>query len=327
MKRRALILASGACAALAVSGARAQAPKPPRRIAWLGITNRENGQPYVDAFKTKFAELGFAEGRDYVIDMRYAEGSIDRLPALARELLALKPDLVIASTSPVAAVFKKETSTIPVVFVSIVDPEAQGFVASLARPGGNMTGVGFRGWAMEAKLRELVRETLPAARRFAVLTIEGDRVLDRFLPEIRARFEASGFEIDVTPVKDAQDFERAFARLVARKSEVIYVPTAGFFVSQARRLGELALKARLPMVGPRRAFATAGGLFSYDNDLKDDFRGAAAFVAKILKGAKPADLPVEQPDRFHLAVNLRTAKALGIKIPQSILLRADEVIE
>ena len=322
MNRRRLILAAGAFAATPLL--RAQAP---RRIAWIGMSNRENGQPYVDAFTAKMAELGFAGGRDYTIEFRYAEGRVDRLPALVGELLALKPDLAIASTSPVAAAFKQQTSTVPVVFVTVVEPDVQGFVASLARPGGNMTGVAFRGEAMEAKLREMIRETLPAARRVAALTIEGDRALDRFLAGARARFKASGFEVEFFTVRDAKDFDQAFAKLSARKTDVIYMPTAAFFVSQAPRLGELALRAKLPMVGSRRAFAAAGGLFSYDNDLKDDFRGAATFAARIFKGARPSDLPVEHPDRFHLAVNLRTAKALGIKIPQSVLLRADEVIE
>ena len=146
-----------------------------------------------------------------------------------------------------------------------------------------MTGVAFRGEAMEAKLREMIRETLPAARRVATLTVEGDRVLDRFLTGVRARFKASGFEVEFFTVGDAKDFEQAFAKLSARKTDVIYMPTAAFFVSQAPRLGELALRAKLPMVGSRRAFAAAGGLFSYDNDLKDDFRGAATVLSQIVQ--------------------------------------------
>ena len=327
MRRRTLILYSWACAALAITGAHAQAPTAPRRLGWLAMSTPENSRLYEEVFTARMRELGFVEGRDYTVERRYAEGKLERVSVLARELLSLKPDLVVASTSPAAMAFKQETTTVPVVFVTVVNPENQGLVASLARPGGNMTGVGNRAAEMEAKLRELVRELVPGARRAAILVVGGDTTLAHFLSEIQQRFEAAGFAVDLVPVKDALDFEPAIARVASRKADVLYVPSYPFFVSQARRLGELALRARLPMVGPRRAFAAAGGLLSYDNDLKDDFRGAAAFVAKILRGAKPADLPVEHPDRFHLAINLRTAKALGIKIPQSVLLRADEVIE
>jgi len=328
MKRRALILSSGAYAALAVAGARAQTAAAPRRIAWLWMSAPENNKQNDEIFAARMRELGYVEGRDYMVERRYAEGKVERVGVLARELLALKPDLVVASTSPVAAAFKRETTAVPVVFVSVVDPDRQGFVASLAHPGGNMTGVGFPGLELQAKVLEMTRELLPAARRVTMLGIEGDTTLVRFRPETQRRFEAKGFALEFVAVSAApQDLEAAIARVSSHKADVLYVPPHAFFVWQAGRLGELALRARLPMVGPRRAFAAAGGLFSYDNDNKQDFRRAASFVARIFKGTKPAELPVEYPDRFQLIVNLRTAKALGITIPQSVLLRADEVIE
>jgi len=327
MKRRTFILASGAWAALACTRVAAQSLQALRRIAFLLPSTREFSKPQLDAFTARLKELGYAEGRDIAIEKRWADGSIERLPALARELLALKPEVILAPTSAVAAAFKKETSTVPVVFIAVANPDGLGFVASLARPGGNMTGLAFRGQSMTAKLIEMVRETLPAARRIALLDIEGNPNADKFRSFYLEGFAALGFEVDFVAVKQAEEFERAFARITTRKAEVLYVTPYPLFVSHARKLGELSMQARLPMVGPRRAFTDAGGLLSYDNDLKEDYRGAAVFVHKILNGARPADLPVEQPDRFHLAVNMRSAKALGIKIPQSVLLRADEVIE
>ena len=327
MKRRELILASGAWGALSAARVRAQPAKSPRRIAYLGLSTEKFAGPMVEVFVLRLKELGYVEGRDIVIDKRWSEGRIDSLPVLARELIALKPEVIIAPSTLGAATFRQATSTLPVVFLAVNDPVAQGFAASFARPGGNMTGTSFRGAAMTEKLIEMIRECLPAVRRIAVLDREDDPTIEKSRAFLRTAFSARGFEPVFFAVRQAGDFERTFSRFAESRVEAIFVSPAPFFASNALKLGELALRARLPMAGIRRAFVEAGGLLSYDNDLREDYRRAAGFVDRIFKGAKPADLPVEQPDRFELVINLRTAKSLGVRIPQPLLLRADEVIE
>lgn len=326
MKRRELFLASGALALLAAAGAGAQAPRP-RRIAFLSPSTEKFGRPMIEVFMARLRELGYVEGRDYVIDMRWAEGRFDRFAPMAGELLALRPTVILASTAPSAAAFKQLTGTLPILFISSVDPIAEGFVESLARPGRNMTGTTYRGLAMVDKTIEMLREIVPGARRIAMLDQGDDPALQNMRAFYRKGFSANGFEVEFFPVKQAEDIDTAFARIASAKPAAFFASARPFFVSQARRICDLALKARLPVVGARRAFPDAGGLLSYDNDLRDDYRRAAVFVDKIFKGAKPADLPVEQPDVYEMVVNLRTAKALGLKIPQSVLVRATEVIE
>ena len=326
MRRRDLVLASGALALLAAATAGAQAPKP-RRIAFLSPSTEKFGRPLIEAFLAKLKELGSIEGRDFVLDKRWAEGKFDRFAPLAGELFGLRPDVIVASTVPSATAFRMLTSTVPIVFISSIDPVKEGFVASLARPGRNMTGTTFRGPAMLDKALEMLRELLPAARRIAMFDQEDDPNLERGREFYRARFAANRLEVEFFPVRQPADMDAAFDRVVRSKPAAFSAAANPFFVSHARRMADLALKARLPLIGTRREFADSGGLMSYDNDLRDDYRRAAVFVDKIFKGAKPADLPVEQPDLFVLVVNLRTAKALGIKVPQSVLLRATEVIE
>ena len=327
MKRRELVFGLGALAVLRASPVPAQAPTAPRRIAFLSPSTEKFGRPLIEAFMAKLKELGYAEGRDYVIDMRWAEGRFDRFAPLAHELLSLRPTVILASTAPSAAAFRQLTRTLPIVFISSIDPIAEGFVESLARPGRNMTGTTYRGAAMVDKALEMLREILPAARKVAML-VQGDApklqsVRDFYLKS----FAANGFEVEFFPVRQPEDLEEAFARIARANPTAFFAAANPFFVSHARKICDLALKTRLPVVGTRRAFPDAGGLLSYDNDLRDDYRRAAVFVDKIFKGAKPADLPVEQPDVYEIVINLRTAKALGLKIPQSVLLRATEVIE
>ena len=326
MKRRDLVLASGALALLATATAGAQAPKA-RRIAFLSPSTEKFGRPLIEAFLAKLKELGSIEGRDFVLDKRWAEGKFDRFAPLAGELFGLRPDVIVASTVASATAFRMLTSTTPIVFISSVDPVREGFVESLARPGRNMTGTTFRGQAMFDKALEMLRELLPAARRIAMFDQEDDPNLEKLRESYRTRFALHRFEVEFFPVRQPADMDSAFARVVQSKPAAFYAAANPFFVSHARRMADLALKARLPLIGTRRELADSGGLMSYDNDLRDDYRRAAVFVDKIFKGAKPADLPVEQPDLFVLVVNLRTAKALGIKVPQSVLLRTTEVIE
>lgn len=323
MNRRRLILASGALACLAALHARAQTAKP-RRIAFLSPSTEKFGKPLIDAFSVKLKELGYIEGRDIVIDKRWAEGKFDNFAPLARELVAMQPAVIVASTNHSTAAFKQLTGTLPIVFISGVNPVEEGFVDSLARPGRNMTGTTYRGWEMVDKSLEMLREVLPSASRVALLE-QADAPTPR--DAVRKRFAALGLEVEFYPVGQAGEIEEVFARIVRSKPAAVHAGARPFFVSHASRIAALALKARLPLIGTRRPFVDAGGLLTYDNNLKDEYRRAAVYVDKILKGAKPADLPVEEPDLFEMVVNLRTAKALGIKIPQSVLLRATEVIE
>ena len=326
MKRREFLLAAGALAMLAAARANAQSTKP-RRIAFLSPSTEKFGEPLIRSFIAKLKELGYTEGRDYVLDKRWAEGKFDRFAPLARELIALQPDVIVASTRHSAWAFKQATATLPIVFISSNDPVQEGLVDSLARPGRNLTGTTYRGGAMVDKTLEMLREVIPTARRIAMFDQEGDPELKKLREFYRTRFAANGLEVEFFPVKQPEDMDAAFSRVVLSKPSAFYAAANPFFTSHARRMADLALNARLPLIGTRRAFPDAGGLLSYDNDLRGDYRRAAVFVDKIFKGAKPADLPVEQPDLFELVINLRTAKALGLKIPQSVLLRATEVIE
>lgn len=328
MKRRTLLIAWGAWASLDATRAWAQVAKAPRRIAFLSPGTRELSEPNLDVFRSALKGLGYVEGRDLVIEVRWSDGITERLPALARELLALDPAVVVTATQVGAAALKAATSTVPVVFISVGNPDAQGFVASIARPGGNMTGTAFRAAGFNTKLAEALRETLPAVRRIAMLDLKNYPSREANQAFLEKMFSKLGFELAaVVPVSSAEDFARAYARIKEHRAEAVWAVPHALLVAHARKLSELALQARLPLVGPRRAFTDGGALLSYDNDVREDYRRAASYVDRILKGAKPADLPVEQQDRFQLVVNLRAAKALGIRIPQSVRARADEVIE
>lgn len=327
MNRRDLIAGLGALAVLRASPVQAQSPTAPRRIAFLNPSTEQFARPMIDAFTARLKDLEYVAGRDYVIDIRWAEGRYERFEPLARELLALRPAVIVASTGAAARAFKQLTETLPIVFISSIDPIADGFVESLARPGRNMTGTTYRGPAMVDKTIEMLREIMPGASRVAMLVQRDQPNVQSLHAFYRKGLSARGFEVEFFSVGLPGEFDEAFARIVRTKPAALVAHSAPFFVSHARRICDLALKARLPVVGFRRAFSDAGGLLSYDNDIRDDYRRAAVFVDKIFKGAKPADMPVEQPDVYEMVVNLRTANALGLKIPQSALLRATEVIE
>ena len=320
------MLAIGAGSVLACAGAAAQPATPPRRIALLMPSSPAFSKPQLDAFMSRMNEMGYVEGRNVVVEKRWADGKVDQLPVLARELLALNPDVVVAPSSPVAAAFKKATSKVPVVFTAVSSPVEQGFVASLSHPGGNMTGRSFRSEALATKLGEMLREIFPAARTIAVLEID-DPNAKVFRSALQANMAKLGFATEYALVRNPAEFPSAFAQVARSRAEILFVGAAPMMVSNTRELVERAEKARLPVVALRRAFTAGGGLLSYDSDLRDDYRRAAEYVDRILRGAKPADLAVDQPERFHLSLNLRTARVLGIRIPQSVLVRADEVIE
>jgi len=304
---------------------RAQSSKAPRRIGWLSTTSPERNSSTDEAFAAKLKELGYIEGRDFVFERRYAHGHLGELSTLARELIALNPAVIVTASSASVAALKSETKTVPIVFATAADPVEQGFVASLARPGGNITGVTLRS-EINGKLVEFIRETLPSVRRIAVLEHESDPVAKRASASYQRAAATLRFQLSIVRVKRVEELKRAFADIARGNAEVLVVPEQSLFDSNGKRIAELAMKARLPSFSTRR-FTEDGGMLSYYSDRRENYRRAAVLVDKILKGAKPADLPVEEPDRYALVINMRVAKALGITIPQSILARADEVIQ
>lgn len=281
----------------------------------------------IEAFRRELRDLGWVEGQNIVVEHRWAEGRFDRLPDLAEELVRLKVDVIVAPTSIYTEAAKRATSTIPIVFVVHADPIGSGHVASLARPGGNITGLSLMMSETSAKGLALLKEAVPELSRVAVLWDPATPSHRPGLNAVEVTGRALGLRLQPVAVRSATDLDSAFSAIIREHAGGVLVLSTPLFIAEARRLAELAMMHKLPtMFGPR-AHAEAGGLLSYGPDRADLFRRAAIYVDKILKGASPANLPVEQPTRFELVVNLRTAKALGLAIPESVLLQADEVIK
>lgn len=323
--RRRLLLA--ATALLSAPLLHAQSARPKYLIGWLVAASLPMQKLNIGAFKKTLKELGYVEGRDYAIEFRAADGNLDRLRELARELVTLKPAVIVTSGSSAVSALQRETRTVPIVFGSAGDPVEQGFVKSLARPGGNITGVTLR-VEISAKQVELAHEVLPRARRIVALEHEGEAaVANRITESFRTAALAHSLELKVVRVKRVEELERAFAEAARSEADIVIAPALTLFALHKRKLAELAAKYRLPLVGGFRENALEGALLSYYSDLPENWRHAGVIVDKILKGARPAELPLEQPDRFLLVINLRAARALGITIPPAVVLRADEVIE
>jgi len=281
----------------------------------------------LEAFRQGLRELGWVEGQNIIVEYRWAEGRFDRLPGLMTELVHLKVDLIVAPTSIYTGAAKRATSTIPIVFVSHADPVGSGHVASLARPGANATGLTIIMSETMAKSLELLKATIPGITRVAVIW---DPATPSHVPGLKA-VEAVGRTLDLRlqplAVRGATEFDNAFSAMVREHAGAVLVLSTPLYMGESKRLAEVALTHKLPtMFGPRE-HVEVGGLLSYGPDRADLYRRAAAYVDKILKGANPADLPVQQATKFELVINLKTAKALGLTIPQSVLLRADEVIQ
>jgi putative ABC transport system substrate-binding protein len=323
MKRREWLLAAAAIALPTL--AQGQSAQPRHRIAFLGDTTAERTKPLLAIFKARLLELGHAERRDFTIEERYSEGRPERLAAFAREFVGANPSVIVVGSSAAVAALQKATQSIPIVFLSAGAPVEQGFVKSLSRPGGNITGASNR--AMGGAILQLIRDCLPGARRVVILEYEPDAVAKLNAEAYLKAAASSGHDASVVWVKDAADFDRAFAEIVARKAEAAILAPLSAFLVHGETLAGLATKARVPLFSSMRPATASGGLVSYSPDFAENYRRAAGLVDRILRGAKPGDLPVEQPDRFMLTINLRTAKALGIQIPQSVLVRADEVIQ
>jgi putative ABC transport system substrate-binding protein len=276
-------------------------------------------------------ELGYVEGSNLVIEYRDAEGKPERFPVLAAELVALKVDVIVATGGTLGALAAKQaTTTLPIVFTAVGNPVADGLITSLARPGGNVTGLSLVTTELAGKWLELLKQTVPRVSRVALL-LKPDAVPEQskkdFLTAASVAARALGIHIQVVEARGPEDFDRAFSDMAKSRAAALAVLATAVFATSPRRLADLARKNRLPTVFSLREFVTAGGLMSYGPSLSDLFRRTATYVDKIVKGAKPADLPVEQPTKFELVINLKTAKALGLTIPQSVLGRADEVIQ
>jgi putative tryptophan/tyrosine transport system substrate-binding protein len=310
--------------------AEAQQTAKVARIGYLSINLAAAPPNMHEAFRQGLRDLGYVEGRDVVIDYRDAGGKVERLPALAAELVALKVDVIMAGSTPHALAAKQATGTIPIVFISSGDPVADGLVASLARPGGNATGLSSLTPERVGKCLQLLKQAVPTVGRVAVLWqpgAVGDRTEKTTLKEADVAARALGMRLQSVEARTPADIDRAILDMTKQHTGGLAVWATAMFARERKRLVALAAKNRLPAIYTLTEFVDAGGLMAYGHDQADLNRRAATYVDKILKGAKPADLPVEQPTKFELVINLKTAKALGITIPQSVLGRADQLRE
>jgi len=327
MRRRDFLIALGAAAFMAPLAVPAQPQRQLYRVGILSSSNPASVGQLIDAFTQRLGELGDVEGKNISIERRFAEGDLDRLPALAADLMQRKVDVIFAPNTVAVQAAKQVAGSIPIVFASVDDPVGSGFVASLGRPGGNITGISAIQNELSAKRVQLLKETFPKLSRLVVLTSSSESVSNFQVAEIETAAGVLGMEVLAIEVRRREDFEPALAQMRTWRADSIYpVSSAENFYNRGL-LAEFAAQARLPAIFSAEPYAYAGGLMSYSPLSKALFQDAATYVDKILKGAKPVELPVEQPTRFQLVINLKTAKALGIEIPQSILLRADEVIE
>ena len=281
----------------------------------------------LEGFRQGLRDLGWVEGKNIVVEYRWAEGHYDRLASLAEELVRLKVDVIVAPTSIYTGAAKRATSTIPIVFASHADPIGSGHVASLARPGGNATGITIVMSETAGKSLELLKEAVPGLSRVAVVWDPATPSHRPGLNAVEARGRALGLQVQAVAVHSATEFASAFPIIVQGHSGGVLVLSTPLFIGGAGRLAELAVKHKVPTIFGSREHVEAGGLLSYSPDRADLYRRAASYVDKILKGANPADLPVQQATRFELAINLKTAKTLGLTIPPSLLQRADQIIE
>jgi putative ABC transport system substrate-binding protein len=324
MKRRAFLTLLGGSAVSWPLAARAQQPAKLPTICYLGGGGSINQRAWVDAFVQRLRELGWIEGRTVVIEYRWAEGRSERAAETAAEFVRLKADVIVTDGTPSIVAAKQATSVIPIVFAAAGDPVGSGLVASLARPGGNVTGLSVQAADLAGKRLEILREVIPGLRRLAIMSRIGSPTAQR--REAQAAAHTLGLEVVPAEIRRAEDIAPAFDALKGR-ADALYVFGDPLMATNRIRINTLAQGARLPTIYSQREFVEAGGLMSYGPNFPDLHRRAAEYVDKILRGAKPGDLPVEQPTKFDFIINLTTAKALGLEIPSTLLARADEVIE
>jgi putative ABC transport system substrate-binding protein len=314
---------------LAACGAvvEAQQPKKLPLIGYLSTDSPSTIAERIEAFRQGLRELGYVEGKNIVIDWRFAEGKADRLAALAAELVRIKVDVIVTTGPAATRAAKEATTTIPIVTAQDPDPVGNGLVASLARPGGNITGLSTLAPEISGKRLELVKEIVPKLSRVAVLASSTTPGNAHQLKETELAARALGVQLHYLEVRGAKDIDPAFRAATKGRADALLVLQSPVFVNERTQLAELAVKNRLPTIYDRREFVDDGGLVCYGTNFTDLSRRAATYVDKILKGAKPADLPVEQPEKFELIINLKAAKQIGLTIPPNVLARADKVIK
>jgi ABC-type uncharacterized transport system substrate-binding protein len=331
MQRRQFMAVLSAVLALPLA-VRAQQPKKVALIGFLATGSLESPETRtsIEAFRHGLRELGYAEGENIAIEIRAADSKVARFPALANELVNLKVDVLVALNSLSGRAAKEATNAIPIVVPVMGDPVQDGLVASLARPGGNVTGLTFLGPQLVPKRLGLLKEALPSASQIAILwhpRAYGERTMNDMVEETEAAAKALGLKLRFFPVQDPDELDHAFSTIGAARVDGVMVFPSPMLFNERTRIVELARKLRLPLIAMAREFVQLGGLMAYGADISDFIRRGAIYVDKILKGAKPADLPVEQPTNFALCLNLKTAKELGIELPATLLARADEIIE
>jgi putative ABC transport system substrate-binding protein len=326
VERRDFIALLGGATVMYPIAARAQQTGKRSRIGYLGTSSPSLEADVLDAFRQKLRELGHVEAENIAIEYRWAEGQDDRLPGLAAELIRLKPDVIVTTGTPGTLAAKQATSTIPIVFASSGDPVNAGLVASYARPGGNATGFTFTGPELEGKRLQILKEVVPGLSRVAVLW-NSVSVGVEFYRQTQVAATALSVTLQPVEARRMDDFEQAFATIGGARAHALIVLADRFLLSNRKQIVAFAANRRLPAMYPYREYVDAGGLLSYAPSNIDRFRRTAVYVDKILRGAKPTDLPVEEPTKFELIINNKTAKALELTVPPTLLARADEVIE
>jgi ABC-type uncharacterized transport system substrate-binding protein len=323
--RRTFIASIAGGLVVARSAVEAQPAAKVYRIGILLAATAEFTEPLLRALTEGLRDLGYVEGRNIVFERRYADSRLERLPELAAELVRLRVDVIVNGSNIHVAAAQRATATIPIVMVAALDPVGAGFIASLARPGGNITGLSSdASREIWGKQLTLLKESVPRLSRVGVL---GQVQSQSGFADLETAARQLNVALEVVDIRSPDDFEGAFAAMVRKRVGAVIVVGGALIYMRRQQIADLALKHRLPAIHLLNEFAQAGLLMSYGPNLPDMYRRAASYVAKILGGAKPAELPVEQPSKFELVINLKTAKALGLKIPQPLLLRADEVIQ
>jgi putative ABC transport system substrate-binding protein len=302
------------------------------KVARIGFLYHGSRQSSLDtgryqAFVQGMRELGYVEGTNFTVEARFADGKFERLPALASELVRLKMDVIVATGTPTYRALQHATTTIPVVITVTFDPVGDGFAASMARPGGNITGLSISAADLGSKLLELLKAAVPKLSRVAVLVNPENPAHPPRVIRIMSAAQKVGIQVVLAEAGPVQEIEREFAMMAKERANAAIILADGFFLQESRPIAAQALKHRLPSISQLREYAEAGGLMSYGPNSVDNFRRAATYVDKILKGARPGDLPFEQPTRYQLVINHKTATALGLTIPQALLRQADEVIQ
>ena len=327
--RRAPTWRSIAAALFLVSASLAGDAQPPTKSARIGVLTLAvaPSTPLAEAFRQGLREHGYVEGQNIGFEYRYAEGRADRLPALAAELVRLKVDVIVTESNVAALAARRATGTIPIVMAIAGDPVKAGVVGSLARPGGNVTGLTLMHPELSGKRLQLLKEAVPKIGLVAVIWNPGDPAAVDFLRDTDAAARSLGLKLHAVEARAPADLDAAFKAVADARPSAFFTLPGGMFQDNQTRIIEFATKNRLPGVFPTRVFVEAGGLMSYGPNLAANSRRAAAFVDKILKGTKPADLPIEQPTKFELVINLKTARELGLTIPQTLVVQADQVIE